>query len=125
MVKEITKKEYLLANAEMEKILAIGETKGFSSLTMNQNKALQKFTKIVHAWEEANIVIPVPDTLEGLIELKMYENKVKQKELAKMLKTSDTQLSEIMHRKRKPSVAFLKALNSILGIDGNVLLRLA
>jgi HTH-type transcriptional regulator / antitoxin HigA len=125
MAKEITKKEYLSANAEMEKILVIGETKGFDTLTTKQNKDLQKYTKIVHAWEEANIIIPIPETLEGLIELKMYENKMKQKELAKMLNTSDTQLSEIIHKKRKPSVAFLKALNSILGIDGNVLLRLA
>jgi transcriptional regulator with XRE-family HTH domain len=46
-------------------------------------------------------------------------------ELAKLLKTSDTQLSEIMHKKRKPSVAFLKSIHQFLGIDGNVLLRLA
>ena len=53
------------------------------------------------------------------------QRKLKQKELAKMLHTTDTQLSEIIHKKRKPSVTFLKALNQILGIDGNLLLRLA
>jgi HTH-type transcriptional regulator/antitoxin HigA len=124
MNKEISKNEYLLANAEMEKLLVLGEEKGFDSLTKKQHADLQKYTKIVHAWEEVNVIIPLPETLQGIIELKMYENKLKQKELAKMLHTTDTQLSEIMHKKRKPSVSFLKALNQILGIDGNLLLRL-
>jgi HTH-type transcriptional regulator/antitoxin HigA len=109
----------------MEKILVAGEKGGFDSLSKRQNEDLQKYTKIVHVWEEANVIIPLPETLQGIIELKMYENKLKQKELAKLLHTTDTQLSEIIHKKRKPSVPFLKALNQILGIDGNLLLRLA
>lgn len=124
MTKVVSKKEYLLANAEMEKILVAGEKGGFDNLTKMQNEDLQKYTKIVHAWEEVNVIIPMPETLQGIIELKMFEKKLKQKELAKMLHTTDTQLSEIIHKKRKPSVTFLKALNQILGIDGNLLLRL-
>jgi len=125
MKKEVSKKEYLLANAEMEKILVSGENGGFDNMSKKKLEDLQKFTKIVHAWEEVNVIIPLPETLQGMIELKMFENKLKQKELAKLLKTSDTQLSEIMHKKRKPSVAFLKSIHQFLGIDGNVLLRLA
>jgi len=125
MTKAVSKKEYLLANAKMEKLLVAGEKSGFDSLTKRQNEDLQKHTKIVHAWEEVNVIIPLPETLQGIIELKMFEQKLKQKELAKMLHTTDTQLSEIINNKRKPSVAFLKALNQILGIDGNLLLRLA
>jgi HTH-type transcriptional regulator / antitoxin HigA len=125
MTKEVSKKEYLLANAEMEKILVAGENGGFDSMTKKQLEDLQKYTNIVHAWEEVNVIIPMPETLQGIIELKMYESRLKQKELAKMLHTTDTQLSEIIHKKRKPSVTFLKALNQILGIDGNLLLRLA
>ena len=55
----------------------------------------------------------------------MYERKLKQKELAKLLNTTDTKLSEIMHRKRKPSLSFLKAMHEVLGIDGNLLLKIA
>jgi HTH-type transcriptional regulator/antitoxin HigA len=55
----------------------------------------------------------------------MYENKLKQKDLAKMLNTTDTKLSEIMHNKRKPNITFLKAMHDILGIDGNLLLKIA
>jgi hypothetical protein len=62
---------------------------------------------------------------QGLIELKMYEKKLKQKELAKLLNTTDTKLSEIMHNKRKPSLSFLKAMHEVWGIDGNLLLKIA
>ena len=67
----------------------------------------------------------MPQTVQGLIELKMYEKKLKQKELAKLLNTTDTKLSEIMHSKRKPSLNFLKAMHEVLGIDGNLLLKIA
>jgi HTH-type transcriptional regulator/antitoxin HigA len=53
----------------------------------------------------------------------MYENNWKQKDLAKKLKTTEAKLSEIMNNKRKPSVSFIKAIHVILGIDGNLLLK--
>jgi len=31
---------------------------------------------------------------------------------------------KIMHNKRKPNLSFLKAMNEILGIDGNLLLKM-
>jgi HTH-type transcriptional regulator/antitoxin HigA len=65
----------------------------------------------------------MPQTVQGLIELKMYEKNLKQKEMAKLLETTDTKLSEIMHYKRKPNLVFLKAIHQKLGIDGNLLLR--
>ena len=49
---------------------------------------------------------------------------MKQKEPAKMLHMTHTKLSEIMNNKRKPSVSFLKSMHEILGIDGNLLLKL-
>jgi transcriptional regulator with XRE-family HTH domain len=55
----------------------------------------------------------------------MYEKKLKQKELAKLLGIGEPKLSQIMSRKRKPDVAFLKAAHERLGIDGNILLRYA
>ena len=48
----------------------------------------------------------MPDTIEGLIALKMYEKKLKQKDLAKLLEVTDTKLSEILNHKRKPSLFF-------------------
>jgi HTH-type transcriptional regulator/antitoxin HigA len=126
MNKKITKLEFAKAESKMEQLLEIVTQRGgFEFLTPKETKDLAVQTEIVRLYEDEHFVIPLPETLQGMIELKMFENKLKQKELAKLLKTSDTQLSEIMHKKRKPSVAFLKAVHQFLGIDGNVLLRLA
>lgn len=80
---------------------------------------------VCQAYEKSIYTIPAPKTLEGLIELKMYERKLKQKELAKLLGIGEPKLSQILSKKRKPDVAFLKAAHERLGIDGNVLLQYA
>lgn len=126
MKKEITKKEFLVAENKMNNLLAIVTKRGgFDYLTKKENTELDKYTQIAKSYEEIHYTIALPQTVQGLIELKMYEKNLKQKDLAKMLHTTDTKLSEIMHNKRKPSISFLKAMNQILGIDGNLLLRIA
>ena len=126
MKKEVTKKEFEIAENKMNGLLAIATSKrGFNNLSKNEIADLGKYTQTVKTYEDMHYTIPLPETLQGLIELKMYENKLKQKELAKMLNTTDTKLSEIMHFKRKPSITFLKALHQVFGIDGNLLLKIA
>jgi antitoxin component HigA of HigAB toxin-antitoxin module len=126
MNKRISKLEYVKAESKMEKLLEKATQRGgFEFLTEKEAKDLAIQTEIVRLYESEHMVIPMPDTLHGIIELKMFELKLKQKELAKLLQTSDTQLSEIMHQKRKPSVAFLKSIHQFLGIEGNLLLKLA
>ncbi len=63
--------------------------------------------------------------MEGLIELKMYERRLKQKDLAKLMGIGESKFSEIMNKKRPIDVAFLKAAHERLGIDGNLLLLYA
>lgn len=122
---EITKKEFELAEKKMNDLLAIVNKKGgFEHLTKKESADLNTYTQLVKNYEDMHYSIPLPQTVQGLIELKMFENKLKQKEIAKMLNTTDTKLSEIMHNKRKPSISFLKAMHQILGIDGNLLLKI-
>lgn len=119
-------KSYKEAETKMNELLAIVTEKGgFDKLSKKENAELDKYTEIVKKYEDKMYHIPIPQTLQGLIELKMYENKIKQKELAKMLRTTETKLSEILNRKRKPNVSFLKALHETFGIDGNLLLEIA
>ncbi len=126
MKKEITKKEFEVAEKRMNDLLAITTKKGgFDNLTKKESADLHKYTQTVNAYEEMHYTIPLPQTLQGLIGLKMFENKLKQKELAKMLNTTDTKLSEIMHNKRKPNISFLKAMQQVFNIDGNLLLKIA
>ena len=124
MKKEITKTAFKVAENKLNEILSIATSKGgFNKLTAAEAKALAKHTKIVEGYEAVHYTIPMPESIEGLIALKMYEKKLKQKDLAKLLEVTDTKLSEILNHKRKPSLSFLKAMNEKLGIDGNLLLR--
>lgn len=126
MRKQITKQEFEVAENKMNELLELATQKGgFDKLTENESIALDKYTQIVNAYEQSHYTIPLPETIQGLIALKMYEKKLKQKDLAKMLQVTDTKLSEIMNNKRKPNVSFLRAMHKVLGIDGNLLLELA
>jgi predicted XRE-type DNA-binding protein len=53
----------------------------------------------------------------------MYERRLKQKELAKLMGLSEPKLSQILSGKRAPDVAFLKAAHQKLGIDAAFLLN--
>jgi len=123
---ETSKKVFAASEIKMNELLAIATKKGgFDNLTSKESAALDKYTQKVKAYEDVNLTIPLPQTVQGLIELKMYEKKLKQKEIAKMLNITDTKLSEILHNKRKPGLSLLKAMNEVLGIDGNLLLKIA
>jgi HTH-type transcriptional regulator / antitoxin HigA len=111
-------------NATMKKIDALMK-KGEKKLTNKEAKELRTLALAAQAYEKSIYTIPAPKTLEGLIELKMYERKLKQKELARLLGIGEPKLSQIMSKKRKPDVAFLKAVHKLLGIDGNMLLEYA
>lgn len=111
-------------NALMKQIDALMK-KGEKNLTDKEADDLRVMALAAQAYEKSIYTIPAPKTLEGLIELKMYERKLKQKELAKLLGLSEPKLSQILNRKRPVDVAFLKAVHERLGIDGNVLLECA
>ena len=111
-------------NATMKKIDALMK-KGEKNLTDKEAKEIRTLALAAQAYEKSIYTIPAPKTFEGLIELKMYERRLKQKELAKLLGIGEPKLSQIMSRKRKPDLAFLKAAHEHLGIDGNILLEYA
>ena len=111
-------------NALMKKIDALMK-KGENNLTNDEANKLRNLALAAQAYEKTIYTIPAPKTLEGIIELKMYERKLKQKELAKLLGIGEPKLSQILSKKRKPDLDFLKAAHAHLGIDGNVLLEYA
>ena len=124
MKSEISKRGFETAEKKLNDILAIATKKGgFDFLSAKEKTALAQYTKIVKSYEDIHYSIPMPQTVQGLIELKMYERKLKQKDIAKLLHTTDTNLSAVMHHKRKPNVDLLKAMHEKLGIDGNLLLK--
>jgi HTH-type transcriptional regulator/antitoxin HigA len=107
----------------MDEILSL-MNKGEANLTKSQSAKLRKLAIAAQSYEKSVYTIPPPTTLEGMIELKMYERKLKQKELAKLMGLSEPKLSQILTGKRVPDVAFLKAAHQKLGIDASFLLDL-
>ena len=94
MNKNINKKEFESAETKMFELLQIATQKGgFELLTPKQKSALEKHTQIVKKYEAASFTIPMPQTVQGLIELKMYEKKLKQKE-TRMKKQKEKKLKQ-------------------------------
>lgn len=65
-----------------------------------------------------------PDLI-SLIEFKMYQKRINQKELSALLNVSVSKLSQILNKKREPDFTFLKAIHEKLGIDGNIIFEAA
>jgi HTH-type transcriptional regulator / antitoxin HigA len=116
-----TEKEYGATMSKLDTLMKKGE----SNLTDKEADEIRTLALAAQAYEKSIYTIPTPKTLLGLIELEMYERRLKQKELAKLLGIGEPKLSQIMSSKRKPDLAFLKAAHKHLGIDGNLLLEYA
>jgi HTH-type transcriptional regulator/antitoxin HigA len=98
-------------------------SKGSENLSKIQLAEIRKLALEAQDYEQRKFTIAAPTTLAGIIEMKMYEMRLKQKDLARKLKVSDTKLSLIMNGKQKPDIAFLKAVHTQLHVNGDFLLN--
>lgn len=118
--KKITSKaDYKTAMARIEQLMA----KGSENLTKTELAEIRKLAIAAEGYEHSIYEIEMPTTLAGILEMKMYEMHLKQKEMAQKLKVSDTKLSMILNGKQKPDIAFLKAVHKELHLDANILLK--
>lgn len=92
---------------------------GFHTLDSQERSDLQRLSLLAESWEDQIPLMPIrqPKTLVEMIELKMYERKLKQKDLAALLGISATRLSEVMQNKRKINLDLAKRLYQVLKID--------
>lgn len=97
--------------------------KGESSLETEEKERLQTLALAAQVYEHSLYTVPAPTTLEGMVELRMYEMKLKQKDLAKALGMSDTKLSLILSGKQKPDISFIKAIHTKLNIPADFILQ--
>jgi HTH-type transcriptional regulator / antitoxin HigA len=77
----------------------------------------------IQAYEKEHVAFPMPTTLIGMIELKMYEMRLKQRDLAELLGIEASRVSEYLNGKRKINLEFAKKIHEKLGIDGNFILK--
>lgn len=97
--------------------------KGSENVSQEELAEIRKLALSAQEYEQKKYVIDAPSTLVGMIEMRMYEMRLKQKDLAKRLKISDAKLSLIMNGKQKPDIDFLKAVHSELKVDAEFILE--
>jgi HTH-type transcriptional regulator/antitoxin HigA len=111
-------------NVVMNRINAL-MNKGSENVTKEELSEIRRLALLAQDFEKKEYRIPLPTTLAGMIEMKMYELRLNQNEMAKKLHISNTKLSLIMNGKQKPDISFLKRMHTDLNIDGNFLIEAA
>lgn len=109
--------EYKQAFAEFDTLIA-----QMGSDTQLQAQA-RTIAEAIQAYEQTHMPFPKPTTLTGMIELRMYEMKLNQKDLAQLLDIEASRVSELLSGKRKVTLDLAKRLHEKLGIDGNFILE--
>lgn len=110
--------EYEQIMAKIDVLIKIPD----DQLTQKQANELHRLAVMAQRYEKSIYNIKPPSTFEGVLEMKMFELKLNQGEMAKKMQVSNTKFSLIMSGKQKPDIYFLKTMNESLGIDGNYLL---
>lgn len=97
---------------------------GFQTLSEQEADELEKLGLLAEGYEDMEMkLMPMPVTLNTVVEAKREELGITQKELASILGIGAPKLSQILNGKRDPDVGFLKSLHQKLGIDGNFILE--
>ena len=82
---------------------------------------LMDLSDFVENYEEKHYPIGIP-SLREVIELRMFEMKLKQKDLAELLGTSTSRISEYLNGKRDITLNIARALHNKLNIDSDIIL---
>ena len=115
-----TKSQYNEALSVIETYLQ----KGSTGLSFDEKQELRRISVLVEAFEQQIAPMPLPaQSLVGMIQIKMFERRMKQKELAVLLEISETTLSEVMNGKRKVNLGLAKNLYKKLGISSDFILE--
>jgi HTH-type transcriptional regulator / antitoxin HigA len=111
--------DYTAVMAKIDSLMS----KGSQNVSKKELAEIRTLALAAQQYEQQKYVIAAPSTLSGMIEMRMYEMRLKQKDLAKKLKISDAKLSLIMNGKQKPDVEFLKAVHTELHVDAEFILQ--
>lgn len=96
---------------------------GFSSLNKADADELSQLSLLAEQYEDNVLkIMPLPVTINSVVQHKIKEMNLTQAKLAEMLGLGTSKLSQILNGKREPDVMFLKAVHSKLGISGDFLL---
>jgi len=116
----MTKKEYNSKNERLEVLLERLTVKG--KLTKKLQIELDELSDEIANYEETQFPFE-PSNLKEMIELRMYQRKLKQKDLAKILGTTPSRISEILNGKRGLTMELAKGMYKKLNIDAELILK--
>ena len=117
-----TEKQYQDTLDQIETFLQ----KGSAQLNADERLTLRRLSVLAEGYEQRTYPMPMPaQSLVGMIQIKMFERRLKQKELATLLDISETTLSEILSGKRRISLDFAKKLYQKLDIPADFILQSA
>ena len=120
MEKFITHKEYVHANIRLEELIDLVDD--FTPETDPLAIELIEVSDLIEAYEEIHHSIGLPSLIE-VIELRMFEMKLKKKDLAVLLSTSASRISDYLSGKREITLNVAKALRQKLSIDSDIILQ--
>ncbi len=119
-MKKIIENEYKKAKERIEELLLL-----FDDSTPKENINLQELVRLsdlVESYETEYYPIGTP-SLKEVIELRMFEKKLKQKDLAELLETNTSRISEYLNGKRDITIEIARALHKKLNIDSDIILQ--
>ncbi|MBK8503167.1 MAG: helix-turn-helix domain-containing protein [Saprospiraceae bacterium] len=112
-------KEYKDASSRMEELLGVLTDKG--KLGKKQQLELDRISEVISLYEEEHYPFR-PETLIEMIELRMFQRKLKQKDLARILGTTPSRISEILNGKRDLTMDLARELYKKLNVDPKLIL---
>ena len=113
-------KEYNIKYQRMETLLQQLTEAG--SLYSKLLKELDGLSEAIADYEEKKHPFKV-NTLQEMIELRMFQRKLKQKDVANILGTTPSRISEILNGKKGLTLELAKGLYQKLNIDADLILR--
>ena len=116
----ISHKQYVEAILRLEELLK--EVDNNTSEDSPMSKELIEVSDIIEQYEEIHFPMGLP-TLQEMIELRMFEMGLKRKDLAALLNTSASRISDYLNGKREITLKVAKALHQKLNIDSDIILQ--
>lgn len=120
MKTNVTATEYAKANIRLEELINLVDEN--TPKTSPSVIELIEVSDLIEAYEEVHFPIGLPSLTET-IELRMFEMKLKQKDLAKLLNTSASRISDYLSGKREITLQVAKSLHQKLNIDSDIILQ--
>jgi HTH-type transcriptional regulator/antitoxin HigA len=121
-VKGVKMKNELDYKTELAKTEAI-MLKGSENITPDESDELRSLAAQMNTYESEHFPLPRPQSIEAMIQWKMFELRLKQKDLAQLLDEPESRISEIIKGKRSINMRQAKKLHKVLNISAEFLLE--